>query len=281
MKSPRKHLVLAAAIVALAINAVAAPVSFWFSGTVDYCYNPSNAMPSGIAVGTPFSGRITYDAAWISYSNWNTYASGDTSTYYFTNTPGFSVLVQIGDHTITNTPNLDGYQCGYIGIYDQFDNSDSFSLDTEHSDIIVDGNSTRVGNHVPIISLYLRDDAKTAYNTVSLPTSAPALSQFPSQQVFGWMTRLDDGIGTTFFSISGNITTIATNELVALNLRRSGVNTVQLGWPTAVSGYTLQSSTNLAPGSWQSVTNPIVNTAMEYTVTVSPVGPEQFYRLKK
>ncbi|MEI9863506.1 MAG: hypothetical protein WDN00_02920 [Limisphaerales bacterium] len=105
-------------------TATAAPVTFWFSGVVDSISNPSNTLPSGIAIGTPFSGRVSYDPALVSYSYSNSYATGDTSNNYFTNTDGLSMLVQIGGHTIMNAPNAEGYNCGYIGVNDDYDNFD-------------------------------------------------------------------------------------------------------------------------------------------------------------
>jgi hypothetical protein len=92
---------------------------------------------------------------------------------------------------------------------------------------------------------------------------------------------LDDGINTTVFVINGEVTTLTTNELVTLNLRPTGDEAVQLGWPTAVSGYTLQYCTNVASASWQTVTNAITESNMEHTVTVSSTSENRFFRLKK
>lgn len=281
MKKKLFILTLATLTGALLQTATAAPVTFWFSGTVDSINNPSNSLPSGIAIGTPFSGRVTYDPAWVSSATAYSFPAGDTSNSYFTNTAGFSMLVQIGGHTITNALNPIGYNYGYVGIYEQFNNNDSFTVETAHADLMVDGSPTLVGNLIPYMNLSLSDRTKTAYNTAVLPSSPPTIGQFPDQRIFNWQNWVDDDFRTTVFSIAGNITVLTTNELVALNLRRTGNNTLQLGWPTAVSGYTLQSTTNLASGNWQTVTNAVTDLNMEHTVTFSTASKNQFFRLKK
>jgi hypothetical protein len=182
MKKYLSILALAALTGALPQTCPATPVTFWFSGTVNSIYNPSNAVPADINIGTPFTGRITYDPAWMSFSNANSFPAGDTLDTYYTNTVGFSMLVQIGGHTITNAPNPDGYTCGYVGVYDQFNNSDSLTLETGNAAIIVDGSSTRVGNQIPVLNLYLQDAGKTVFSSASLPTSAPPQANFPAKR---------------------------------------------------------------------------------------------------
>ena len=52
--------------------------------------------------------------------------------------------------------------------------------------------------------------------------------------------------------------------------------------PAAFAGFTLESTTNLVAGSWQSVTNPVViSAAGEHTVTVGSMDTTRFFRLKK
>lgn len=260
----------------------AAPVTFWFSGTVDYVSNPSNALPAGIAEGTPFSGRVTYDSALVYYTNWNSYAEGAILNTYFRQIAGFSMLVQIGGHTITNAMNADGYSnCGYLGVYDQYNNADELTLETAHADIIVDGQPTQISNTAPYLNLYLQDLTKTAFGSATWPTSPPTISQFPNLRVFSWLNRLDDVFNTTIYAVTGNISVLTTNELVALNLRPAASHAVQFGWPAAVSGYSLQFSTNLASATWQTVTNAVADLNMEHTVTVSAAGGTRFFRLKK
>ena len=52
-------------------------------------------------------------------------------------------------------------------------------------------------------------------------------------------------------------------------------NQVVLFWPTAIAGYILQSTTNLASPNWVMVSNAVPVTA----VTVSNASPDQFFRL--
>lgn len=270
---------VAAASLWTAAPAEAAPVTFWFSGKLEYINNPSNALPKDVTVGAPFTGRITYDPGWLGSSNWNSYPSGTTMNTYYTNTAGFSVLVQIGANIITNAPNPDGYPCGYVGVYDQFNNCDSLTIETSSADLIVNGNPTLQGNSFPLVSLYLRDDTKTAFSSASLPGVPPTTSQFQDDRIFAWEQLIDDGKGTRVFSVSGTITMITTNALVALNIRRQS-SLIQLGWPLGVAGMSLQSSTNLSPGNWQDVPDPVTAIGMEQTVTLPANTASRFFRLK-
>ena len=61
----------------------------------------------------------------------------------------------------------------------------------------------------------------------------------------------------------------------------SSNNTVIITWPTNTStGYVLQSSTNLASGSWNAVTGSVGVSNGVFEVTVPARGPTTFYRLK-
>ena len=260
--------------------AAAAPVTFWFAGKIDSISNPSNTLPAGIVVGTPFSGRVTYDGAGIAYSLTNTFPSGTTLDSYYNTTAGFSMLLQIGSHTIINATNSSGFHCGYVGVSDNAGGYDALEIETASADLILDGHSTLVGNVNPFANLSFEDYTKTAYSQASLPTNAPIISQFPNLKQFTLANVWNIG-NTTMYAISGPVTVLSTNELIALNLKSAGTNKFKLGWPSAVGGFTLQSSTNLAVGNWQTVANAITDTNLEHTVTVTNTSPRQFFRLKK
>jgi hypothetical protein len=56
---------------------------------------------------------------------------------------------------------------------------------------------------------------------------------------------------------------------------------VILTWPTNVSGFTLQSTTNLVPSAW-STNSPLPDIVNgQFTVTNAISGTQQFYRLFK
>lgn len=259
----------------LTTTAAAAPVTFWFSGAITYINNPSNALPSGIVTGTPFSGRVTYEFIAGSYNTGFTNASGSRSNLYLTTLAGVSTLLQIGGHTLTNTATIPGLLTGSLHINDNYDNEDYFNFYTGFAGLALDGNIMTNSYW----SLYLKDSTKTAYTSATFPTNPPTLAAFQAKRDFGW--TLTDDQNNYIFSILGTLSTISTNELVALNFRRTGANTAQLGWPLAVSGYTLQSATNLATGQWTDVATPVTPLGMENTVTVSTTGTPKFYRLKK
>jgi len=279
MKTKASLLTLATLIGALAADTPAASVSYSFSGYVTGIANPSNAMPFSVTVGAPFAAQLTYDPSRVGSSNVNSYAGGDVGFYYFTNTSGFAMTFQIAGHTITNFART-GRNCGTIGRYDQFNNEDSYWLETGGS-LTVDGSPFLSDPFFSVISMYLDDDSKTAFDTVDIPTNAPVLSSFTSHRDITWGAYIDDGQPTQLFAVSGILTSITTNEQVLLNYRLPSVNMLQLGWPVTVSGFTLQSATDLTLGDWQSVMNPVVDINVEHTVTVSSGSPMRFFRLIK
>ena len=69
--------------------------------------------------------------------------------------------------------------------------------------------------------------------------------------------------------------------LPTLNSKPSG-NDLILSWPTNAVGFTLQSTPDLTPPvTWIDSTNPRVVIGAQFTVTSTPSGSAQFYRLRK
>ena len=279
MKTNSKITALLALVVALAVNAPAAPVTFWFSGLVTGVSNPSNAMPFSVNIGAPFAAQLTYDPSLVGSANVNSYPEGDIGYYYFTNTGGFSMTFQIAGHTITNIARP-GRNCGSVGIYDQYNNEDSYWAEAGGG-LTVDGSPYLSDPYFSVISMYLDDDSKTAFNTVAIPTNAPLLGKFASHRDLTWGAYIDDGGPTHIFSVSGVLTSITTKEQVLLNYRSHSATTLQLGWPVTMSGFTLQSSTSLATSDWQTVTNAVLDINVEHTVTVPATDSTRFFRLIK
>jgi hypothetical protein len=279
MMKVKSTLVLGALLVALVSNAAAAPVTFWFSGYVENVNNPSNAMPFGVAAGMPFAGHLTYDPALVGSTYTNSYPEGDLGFYYFTNTAGYSIVFQIAGHTITNVV-IPGRNTGLVGVYDQYNNSDSYWAQSSGG-LTLDGSPFLADPYFSGIYIYLQDNSKTAINTTDIPTNAPVLANFPDQRALTWGAYIDDGGPTRLFSVDGILTSVSTNELVLLNGRIVAPNTLQLGWPIILSGFTLQSRTNLAAGNWQSVINPVVDINAEHTVTVPVTESAGYFRLMK
>jgi YVTN family beta-propeller protein len=60
-------------------------------------------------------------------------------------------------------------------------------------------------------------------------------------------------------------------------LRTNGMSVVH--WPFSAAGFTLQSSTNLAPATWTNMTDPVDIIGDQNSVTLPPAGGIQFYRL--
>lgn len=276
MHAKSKALALLVPVLLLAPKVSAAQVTYWFTGHVTSISNPSNALPFEVAVGTPFAARLSYETTLVGYSNVATYPGGDIGFYYFTNTAGFSLIFQIAGHTITNSARVGGYS-GSVGIYDQYNNEDSYWSDV--GNLTVDGAPFLSDPLFSGISIYLSDRSKTVFNSTALPTNAPPLSSFPDHRDLTWGAYVDDGIPTRLFSISGVFTEVSLTEKVILNWHPVAANSLKLSWPASVSGFTLESLSNLASTNWQSVSNPVIDIGMEHTVTVSDPAP--FYRLKK
>lgn len=65
-----------------------------------------------------------------------------------------------------------------------------------------------------------------------------------------------------------------------LRIQQSAANVI-LAWPVATTGWTLEQSPSMAPGTWTATTQPIVDTATEHTVTVPRgIQPKMFFRLR-
>jgi len=65
-----------------------------------------------------------------------------------------------------------------------------------------------------------------------------------------------------------------------LNINQSGTNVV-LSWSALATGFTLQSTTNLVPPAWSTVSpSPVVINGFNY-VTNSGTGAALFYRLSQ
>jgi hypothetical protein len=274
------QLLLIAILLLIAPASRAARVTFWFSGTVDTVNNDSNNLPAGITIGTPFTGRISYETAEVSSMLVNSFPTGDSGNYYFTNTAGFSFVVFMGGHTISNASNPSLSNCGYVGITDGFNNEDAFDADTSGGGTItVDGQPIVAAPYASFLAFSLRDETRSAYNSAALPTTIPAFSQFESNRELLWSAYVDNGQGTSLFRVVGNVTSLSTNEQVALTHRRIALDQIILSWPIEFSGYTLQSAPSLT-GPWTTVPTPVVDIAQEHTVTLTS-SATRFFRLEK
>jgi hypothetical protein len=81
--------------------------------------------------------------------------------------------------------------------------------------------------------------------------------------------------GGTLFSIS-----LPPVDVPSLTMVISGTN-ASLSWPTNVTGFTLQSTTDLASGAWTAVPTPPVPVNGQNTVSDPLSGMQRFYRLIK
>ena len=92
----------------------------------------------------------------------------------------------------------------------------------------------------------------------------------------------DPGPATTFtfddFVIRRDLPAPTVNPTV--NIQRTSTNTFLLSWPTSFTGFALQQNTNLAPGTWTSVTNAGSVTNGLNQVALPPAAGSRFFRLR-
>lgn len=270
---------LALVVFAMASHASvsAAPVTYWFSGVVDYFVNTSNEAPASVNTGTPFVGRISYDPADVWYASTNHLDGGVQSQYEYTNAATFTFTLYIGGHTIANTA-LPG-RSGLIGLENNVSERDYYHAETS-SALRMNGTNLVAAPNQSAMALNLFDSNSTALNSTALPLTAPLLSQFEEGGYLVLSARNSNGTKDLFY-IGGPVTEIRTDEIVQLEFRQTTSSTAELAWPLYANGYTLQVTTNIASPNWQTVDTPVVDTATERMASVTAAAPQRFYRLQK
>lgn len=268
---------VSASFLLLALPMTAAPVTFWFTGQVDALLNASNTAPQGVAIGTPFDGRIRYNPDEVLFADTNQVGSGTRSQYNFGTTAAFSFTLNIAGNTISNIPNPT--ISGLIGVEDNLAESDRLYIETSSALMMNGTNLVNFPNQVSM-SIFMQDESATAVSAAVLPLAPPVLERFSDGAYLNLVARNSNGT-LDLFNIGGRIQLISTSETVQLHVRRASASTVQLAWPVHTSGYTLHSTTNLTTPNWQPVATPIVDTASEHTVTVPSISGPRFFRLKK
>ena len=76
----------------------------------------------------------------------------------------------------------------------------------------------------------------------------------------------------------GMLATLNASAQLTLGITQLGNGSV-LSWPTTVSNCVLQSTTNLAPATWLTVSNVVVRVNNSFTVTVTNTARARFFRL--
>ena len=66
---------------------------------------------------------------------------------------------------------------------------------------------------------------------------------------------------------------------VSLGIERT-VSCVTIRWPSSAAGFTLQSTSDLGTGNWQTVATPPTQNGQNFEVAMPAIGTT-FYRLKK
>jgi hypothetical protein len=77
------------------------------------------------------------------------------------------------------------------------------------------------------------------------------------------------------------LTQITGTPLPILSMQSGPPGSVLLSWPTNSPGFTLQATTNLSGGSWQTVLPPPATNGANYVVTNPVSSGPLFYRLIK
>jgi hypothetical protein len=277
LKSARTRTALIATFAFLGLRATvtATLVSWGFSGVINSTDHSGIALPSGIALGTPFSGIFTYDTALVEPP----YGTPDPGrrVYYFTNAAGLSVWLKVGGHTITSVTPPPDHALLSIVIVADFGTTDEFGFDNSISNFRLDGAAfpEDAGGG---FYLYLSDATKQAISSVGLPETAPVLSAFPTHHVIGFSVNSPQGF---FYNFRGTITNISAIPQPILEVRPKADGKVQVAWPRAARGYQLESAAEIKNASWQPVMAPMAESDAEFSVIVEAVAARRFYRLTK
>jgi hypothetical protein len=250
----------------------AAPVSFGFTGHLAVVKDLSNHV-SGVTVGTPFTGTITYDPALTGQPS--DAPSPHTEYYNFTNAPGLSFVIQVGSHTFAGAAKT-AAQAGII----MFDNygEDSMSIWLNPSQITHNGTIPPAEYTHGGIGLRLIDYSETAFTTDALPLTRPELNQFTTCEINISLSKV--GVPELYY-IRGPVTAFTDAFQPRLNIRRLPNGDVQLAWPLAATGFALESRTQLNSGNWEPVVQIAIATDTEYVVTLSTTQAPRFFRLAK
>jgi hypothetical protein len=260
------------AIAALSHSLSAAPVTFGFTGHLAIVTDLSNHV-SGVTVGTPFTGMITYDPALTGQPS--DAPSPHTEYYNFTNAPGLSFVIQVGSHTFAGKAKTAG-QAGII----MFDNygEDSMTIWLNPSQITHNGTIPPAEYTHGGIGLRLIDYSETAFTSDALPLTRPNLNQFTTCEINISLSKV--GVPELYY-IRGLVTAFTDVFQPRLNIRRLPNGDVQLAWPLAATGFALESRTQLNSGNWEPVVQIAVATDTEYVVTLAATQSPCFFRLAK
>jgi hypothetical protein len=177
------------ALIFWASNASADTITASFSGTVTSITNNTGTAPSGIGVGTTFTGSYSFDSLAVDANADPKYGA------YLMGSP-YTTQITIGPYSYSWTSNsifvLDNYEWPLPG----FPPTDQF--------VVVPSASAANQNWVRIS---LIDSTQTALSSDALPITAPVLSDFDSRKVeiFGSKT----GIAfTNDYSVTGSIASV-------------------------------------------------------------------------
>jgi hypothetical protein len=278
MKIKRIIISLCAALVcAIANNASAVIVSYGFSGTVTSIMNPSNAVPSGVVYGTPFTGIFTYNTE-TNMSGPDFAPSTNSGDFYFSTNGGFLLSVSIAGHVLSVIKHTSPDDpTAYFIVHNDYAGYDSLEVGDSSPNVLMDG-AQLPGNQVKCYaSLSFYDNSATALNTDALPSTPPTLASFPNTH------RLEvNAYGPALmFDFIGTITNISVMPRLGLSIHRVAGDNVTLSWPLAAQGFDLEQNTNLTTGAgWQTNFTSIIDTATDHTVTMPVSDPACFFRLK-
>jgi subtilisin-like proprotein convertase family protein len=138
-----------------------------------------------------------------------------------------------------------------------------------------------MGNTLTGSQAICRDDGICNFVPASGAAAAGGLDSFKGQNAFGtWRLYVgDSGAGDTG-AINEFTLIITTDDLPRLQITRNGSD-VALSWPTASSGFTLESNPELHTTGWTSVNGFASVSGTNYVVTVPATNVSSYFRLKK
>ncbi len=150
-------------------------------------------------------------------------------------------------------------------------NSTVYSLAVSGSDLYVGGNFTTAGGSAANYIAKWDGSNWTALGS-GMNSTVVALAVSGSDLYAGGYFGTAGGKVSPYIA-RASLVTLPTASVIYV------VGNVVVTWPTNVTGYTLQCTTNIASGSWSNVTSGINIVGANYTFTNKPSGKALFFRL--
>jgi hypothetical protein len=198
----------------------AAPITFFFSGSLDAIFDPLNQLPAAVTVGTPFQGHYTFNP---NVADSNALA---TLAQYRSTGAEYEYVATVGGMTFTRngTAGPSGIE---IVVGDNNAGLDVYQVQ-DATGVLTNGPDFSTIGDVSS-GIILNDGDQTALSSTALPLAPPSLAPFNDSasspyynaNFFSMRALLTNG--SILFTVSGPVTQIAVPEPSTLLTCSSGL----------------------------------------------------------